>query len=772
MVETGSRWPWRAWALASGTVVGVLAAAFLGWSGPAAWALAVAVSLVAATLGTWIATPGRGALAAAAALVGAAVAAAAAGGPLVVWKQAADAWVSFSGRPTPGSAADVAVVAGLVAWAGGRLGRGGPHVAALGPAVAATLAFWAAGGPGAAVAVWVLVPAWLVARTWGAGPLRRVVAVAAVAVAAPAAALAASLPVSYVPATADAVDAWMRRHIPWVDRLEGARLGYTTWATFGARMTSPNDMPVEYLGGPFVPTSIPVLSMWANVPLGGPDTLYLRGAVRDVYDGRSWRLASRSSPADDVTNPDTLGAVVRIRIRTLSSGDRVLFAPLYSRVERLSDSRVLRPAPGHTLVPDRPLDRDMTYQLLSFVPWPWPGATNPPAGLSYGFAADPFGPRLSVDDLADDVRLPPNLPDRVRALAARVTEGRATTFGKAFAVMAYLQRYTYAQDPPLPARGHDFVDDFLFVSKRGYCTSFASAMVVMLRAVGVPARYVEGYRVPLAGAVDTPDGKHVVVREGQAHAWVEVYDVALGAWLTFDPTPAAPLDRNAGVAAGGAGGTSSSGDESQLELEEKRSRTQRVSPPAESSEPVPAPSGTQAALPAWARWGAVVADDPPRTATLAGLSAAILLAAAAGARLAALRHRWLRRAGAAGWAGVYALTSAALKALGYARRPSQSPLAFLRAVGRDEHDVAGDLERLGRAYEAHRYGRRRGDAPEAEVQRAAQALWRVLRPVLRRRLGPVRLWAIEAATAARASAARGSPVSETAGRRLREGEGA
>ena len=77
--------------------------------------------------------------------------------------------------------------------------------------------------------------------------------------------------------------------------------------------------------------------------------------------------------------------------------------------------------------------------------------------------------------------------------------------------------------------------EFLFVRKKGHCEYFASAMTVMLRTLGVPARIVNGFQ---SGTYNPVSGMYVV-RASDAHSWVEAYDPALG-WVTFDPTPPAP----------------------------------------------------------------------------------------------------------------------------------------------------------------------------------------------------------------------------------------
>jgi hypothetical protein len=91
------------------------------------------------------------------------------------------------------------------------------------------------------------------------------------------------------------------------------------------------------------------------------------------------------------------------------------------------------------------------------------------------------------------------------------------------------------------------LDDFLFVSHRGHCEYFSSAMAIMLREIGIPSRNVTGF----VGGAYNRFGKYYAVRQADAHSWVEAYveDQAHPTWLTFDPTPAAgaqPLEETTG----------------------------------------------------------------------------------------------------------------------------------------------------------------------------------------------------------------------------------
>jgi hypothetical protein len=117
-------------------------------------------------------------------------------------------------------------------------------------------------------------------------------------------------------------------------------------------------------------------------------------------------------------------------------------------------------------------------------------------------------------------------------------------------IESYLRTtYHYAPSVRAPPPGRDPVDFFLFDLKEDFCEYFASSMAVMLRELGVPARVVEGYTT---GTLDPLSGKYVV-KELDAHAWVEAYFPSYG-WIEFEPTPSqAPFLRVDSDLVGGAG---------------------------------------------------------------------------------------------------------------------------------------------------------------------------------------------------------------------------
>jgi len=130
------------------------------------------------------------------------------------------------------------------------------------------------------------------------------------------------------------------------------------------------------------------------------------------------------------------------------------------------------------------------------------------------------------------LQLPESLPVRVAVLSQQITSDAQTPYEKILAIKDYLQNLTYdPAAPPIPEK-EDGVDYFLFTSKRGVCTNFASAMVVMLRSAGVPSRLGTGY---LSGELDKTTGKYVI-RGRNTHAWAEVYFPNFG-WINIESTP-------------------------------------------------------------------------------------------------------------------------------------------------------------------------------------------------------------------------------------------
>ncbi len=138
------------------------------------------------------------------------------------------------------------------------------------------------------------------------------------------------------------------------------------------------------------------------------------------------------------------------------------------------------------------------------------------------------------------LQLPETTPERVRVLARDLTATQPTPYDRAAAIERYLrEEFPYTLDVPRPPAQADIADYFLFELKEGYCDYYATAMVVLARAAGLPARMVVGY---VNGRYDMANARYIVT-EADAHAWVEVYFPTYG-WIEFEPTGGvAPISR-------------------------------------------------------------------------------------------------------------------------------------------------------------------------------------------------------------------------------------
>lgn len=131
------------------------------------------------------------------------------------------------------------------------------------------------------------------------------------------------------------------------------------------------------------------------------------------------------------------------------------------------------------------------------------------------------------------LQLPDSTPERVKAESKRITADTSNPYDTAVAVEEYLEsQKNYSLDVEAP--DGNVADAFLFEMQAGYCTYYATTMVTMLRAEGIPARFVTGYTPG-----ESVDSDRYVVRGLNSHAWVEVYFSGVG-WVRFDPTPASP----------------------------------------------------------------------------------------------------------------------------------------------------------------------------------------------------------------------------------------
>jgi transglutaminase-like putative cysteine protease len=256
----------------------------------------------------------------------------------------------------------------------------------------------------------------------------------------------------------------------------------------------------------------PVFAVSANAPA------YWQGTVFDTFNGDSWTATgapASTAPGAQPVRTDT--------VRVLSPGGLdVVLAPgapiAYSGPGEMvagADDAASLTAGGATA--------PWTYQVSSASP------ASDATALRDATGSDPSDPKWTAVEAS--------LPTRVRVLAAQLAASAPTRYDAVTAVDDYLQTHEiYDLTSPVPAPGQDAIDDFLFVSHRGFCEQFASAAVIMLRSTGIPARLVTGYS---KGDLTSEPGERVM-RGTDAHAWIQVWYPGVG-WVNSDPTATAVL---------------------------------------------------------------------------------------------------------------------------------------------------------------------------------------------------------------------------------------
>ncbi|MFO0705356.1 MAG: DUF3488 and transglutaminase-like domain-containing protein [Nitrospira sp.] len=270
-----------------------------------------------------------------------------------------------------------------------------------------------------------------------------------------------------------------------------------------------------------------------------PDRFYLRGMAYDRYDGKSWttRLSHRRQlseyPSGTFTirppasrTPRSFGPTVRQRILLEVLDTPVLFAA--PQPEAISgEFLAIQSDPTGAIYLPFPASSRIEYSVVSRSNLIQSGDMQAQSVVY----TETFGRHfLQMPDFAD----------RVAALGRNIADGKASAYEKAQAIEAYLTKnYRYSLEIPAGVQANP-LEEFLFTRKTGYCEHYATAMVMLLRSVGVPARLVTGFLATEWNEY----GNYFLVRQRDAHAWVEVHLPNSG-WITMDPTPAVsePVDQ-------------------------------------------------------------------------------------------------------------------------------------------------------------------------------------------------------------------------------------
>ncbi len=431
---------------------------------------------------------------------------------------------------------------------------------------------------------------------------------------------------------------------------------------------------------------------------------FLRAQSFDEYTSDGWKLniegdvplgAGESTDAEDAT-----GARQEITVNVTVKGNNDEF--LYSLGQPLQSSEPSKAAIGElsadisSLKPSGRLREGDTYRVT--------GSVSVATVDQLREAGENYPAWVEERYLA----LPGDMPARIERKAREVTGTADNAYDRAAALEGYLRTFPNDFDVPAAPPGRDSVDFFLFDSQRGYFDYHASAMAVMLRTIGVPARIATGYAID--PAYRETDSDLYKLTERSAFAWPEVYFPGVG-WVEFNPTPSRPNVQRAGAPqpVPGTGGGTGIGGRGQDDIDLGGLDNPEVAPEGDDA-PAGAGNGSSA-------WPAIV------TLAVIGALAAIVIGGSRFAweygigGLSRPAQLWEKTQRLARWG----------KAGGGA---SETPREFASRLRRDVPG-ADDVAYLAAAYERNRFGRK--ELSENETERL-DAAWVSVRNTLLRRV--------------------------------------
>jgi hypothetical protein len=289
------------------------------------------------------------------------------------------------------------------------------------------------------------------------------------------------------------------------------------------------------LGGPFIGDNQVVFEAKVD------SDQYWRVETKDTYTGKGWATAVDKSDSLFTTG-EMIGALTEQRKNGSSGGQKSAFLIYQHPMPYLAYPYGIQSISSG--FPNKFVLNDQTEKIAPFN-LDTDHATIVQYGVNYQVPEYQKKELESTTDagakeeeVPEYLQLPKSLPARVKKLAVQITKGDTNWYDKAVDIEAYLQsdQFTYdKKNVAIPGKNQDYVDQFLFITKRGYCDNFSTSMVVLLRAAGVPARWVKGY-APGNYTNSTSDGTRTYqITNNDAHSWPEVWFPKDG-WIPFEPT--------------------------------------------------------------------------------------------------------------------------------------------------------------------------------------------------------------------------------------------
>jgi transglutaminase-like putative cysteine protease len=275
--------------------------------------------------------------------------------------------------------------------------------------------------------------------------------------------------------------------------------------------------------------SVRVEELTSLVQAGRLPPLYWRSFTYDVYTGHGWRTSATDQttyqPGEPIQANHQLGhELIQESVNTVPGEGGSIYAAGEPVMIDASSNAAWRSS--NDLFGIQTVSN--SYAIQSLIPLVDENTLRS-SGQDYpGWVAQRY------------LALPPEVPTRVKQLAIQLTATEPTPYDRAHAIEQYLRRFPYTLDVPRPPANQDLVDYFLFDLRKGYCDYYASSMVVLARAAGIPARLVIGY----ASGILSENSRRFIVTQADAHSWVEVYFPGTG-WVPFEPTAGLPaIDRS------------------------------------------------------------------------------------------------------------------------------------------------------------------------------------------------------------------------------------
>jgi transglutaminase-like putative cysteine protease len=502
-------------------------------------------------------------------------------------------------------------------------------------------------------------------------------------------------------------DLWARFEGPWRtvgdewNRLFSGVLGYNRGyenVPFGEHLA---------LGGP-IDLGDDIV-MWVETQGGR----YWRGATYDSYDGTSWANTDSLSvvvPANRDLPADALYEMRQIVEQTM--------VPSRSGVSQVFYA-------GQPVSVDVPVE--VTYDFVDGTggegrdPWSAPASVSLIKTRIAVNVSRPYGvfSSMSIADVESlrqagsaypewvtrrYLQLPSSVTGRVKILGQEIVSTHENSYDRAVAIQDYLRRtIQYREDIQAPPQDRDAIDYLLFESREGYCNYYASAMVVLARAVGIPARLAVGY----AGGEPDEQAGPWAVRERDTHAWVEVYFPRYG-WVEFEPTASEPPIVRA-----------------------ERSDEERLEPPGGETESrldrdLDRLEDEEAGLPG------VLLPTTIRGRSSGALAAIALLTACGGAGGFAWRQLNRRRAEEVSRVGrIYRRMCGYARLAGAKGEAHQTPYEYAALVAQRIPQTTPYVQQIATVFVRDQFG-----PPKVtrEEEMAAEQAWGTLRPIVLRRL--------------------------------------